>query len=413
MPTTAIDRTGTFETVPWHATLSGLCATLVGLGIARFAYTPLLPAIIAANWFSASTAAYLGAANLAGYVAGALIAAPLATRTPSHTVLRAMMSLTTLSLFACSWPVSFAWFFTWRFVSGITGGTLMVLAAPTVLAHIAPSRRGIASGAIFVGVGLGIAASGTLVPLLLSEGLTQTWCGLGLLSLMLTVLAWGGWPKAASAAAAIHRPSAQRVPTPQLRLLYAEYALNAAGLVPHMISLVVFIARGLGEGLAVGSEYWVIFGLGAVVGPIVAGHLADRIGYRSALRLGFVLQAAAVAIPVFATGAPLLIMSTAIMGAFTPGIVPLVLGRIRELLVHHPAAQKAAWSKATTAFAMLQAVSAYGMSYLLSASGGDYALLFSTGAAAMVLALCVDLLAGRAGPGGGTRCASRPCSAAR
>jgi hypothetical protein len=50
----------------WRATLSGFSASLVGIGLARFAYTPLLPAIIGARWFAPSSAAYLGAANLAG-----------------------------------------------------------------------------------------------------------------------------------------------------------------------------------------------------------------------------------------------------------------------------------------------------------------------------------------------------------
>lgn len=59
---------------PWRATLAGFCASLVGIGLARFAYTPLLPAIVDAHWFTAASAAYLGAANLAGYLAGALMA---------------------------------------------------------------------------------------------------------------------------------------------------------------------------------------------------------------------------------------------------------------------------------------------------------------------------------------------------
>lgn len=50
----------------WRGTLSGLCASLVGIGLVRFGYTPLLPAIIGAHWFTASAAAYLGAANLVG-----------------------------------------------------------------------------------------------------------------------------------------------------------------------------------------------------------------------------------------------------------------------------------------------------------------------------------------------------------
>ena len=31
---------------PWRGTLAGLCATLVGIGLARFAYTPLVPPLI-------------------------------------------------------------------------------------------------------------------------------------------------------------------------------------------------------------------------------------------------------------------------------------------------------------------------------------------------------------------------------
>ena len=45
-----------------------------------------------------------------------------------------------------------------------------------------------------MGVGVGIAASGTLVPLLLTAGLRESWLGLGALSLLLTVAAWFGWP---------------------------------------------------------------------------------------------------------------------------------------------------------------------------------------------------------------------------
>jgi predicted MFS family arabinose efflux permease len=378
---------------PWRLTAAGLCASLVGIGLARFAYTPLLPAIIGAHWFPATTAAYLGAANLGGYLAGALLGGPMAKRMPAARVLRAMMLLATVAFFACAFPVSFLWFFVWRFASGVSGGALMVLAAPTVLPHISPSRRGLASGAIFMGVGLGIAASGTIVPLLLSQGLMQTWIGLGLLALVLTLLAWNGWPThTAPALHSVHATQQHAKPTSGLRALYVEYALNAAGLVPHMIFLVDFVARGLGKGLAAGSQFWVLFGLGAIVGPILNGHVADRIGFRPALRIAFLLEAAAVAIPAFGLGTAWLMASSVIVGAFVSGIVPLVLGRVNELLVHHPASQKSAWSMATTCFAVLQAGAAYGMSFLFVRSGGDYKILFAIGAVAMTLALVIDWL---------------------
>lgn len=381
---------------PWRLTMAGLCASLVGIGMARFAYTPLLPAIIGAHWFSASTATYLGAANLGGYLAGALLGGPMVKRMPAAYVLRGMMLLATAAFFACAFPVSFLWFFIWRFVSGISGGALMVLAAPTLLPHIAPARRGLASGAIFMGVGLGIAASGTLVPLLLSQGLRQTWIGLGLLALGLTLAAWNGWPAdvapAADGTGSASRHAKPVLPVIRLRALYLQYALNAAGLVPHMIFLVDFVARGLGRGLNVGAQYWVLFGLGAIVGPLLSGHLADRIGFKRALRIAYFLQAAAVAIPLLGLGSVWLMVSSLMVGAFTPGIVPLVLGRLNQLLLHHPASQKRAWSRATTSFALLQAGAAYGMSFVLVRSHGDYTLVFAIGALALVLALLIDFL---------------------
>src|ERR1700754_670421 len=150
----------------WRAILSAFCASLVGIGLARFAYTPLLPAIVGAHWFEPSAAAYLGAANLAGYLAGALAGRPLSARMPVAFVLNVAMFVATAAFFACAYPISFAWFFAWRFACGLAGGVLMVLAAPTVLPHVSASRRGVAAGVIFMGVGAGVAASGTLVPLL-------------------------------------------------------------------------------------------------------------------------------------------------------------------------------------------------------------------------------------------------------
>ena len=378
----------------YRGAIAGLAASLVGIGLGRFAYTPLIPPLIEAAWFRPSQVVYLGAANLAGYLAGALVASPLAARFPAASLLRAMMLLASAAFFACAVPLSFPWFFIWRFAAGLSGGVIMVLAAPTVLPHIDPRRRGLVAGLIFTGVGLGVAASGTLVPLLLRLGLAATWCGLGGISLILTLVAWGGWPPEPHpprrAVTGCARPMRRAV-----WALLAAYGLNAAGLVPHMVFLVDFIARFLHQGLAVGAGYWVVFGIGAMAGPLLAGALADRVGFRRALRLAFLVQAAAVALPALTSATPWLLVSSAIAGAFTPGIVPLVLGRVHELLPGDPAAQRVVWGRTTMAWALFQAGSAYFYSWLFGQTGGDYPLLFAIGAGALVLALAVDLLGGR------------------
>jgi predicted MFS family arabinose efflux permease len=265
----------------------------------------------------------------------------------------------------------------------------MALAAPVVLPHIKPSRRGLASGAIFTGVGLGIAASGTLVPLLMRAGLAQTWFGLGAVALLLTLISWGGWPH--EQLPEIHQPSAAPNPRSGLAALYVEYGLNAIGLVPHMIFLVDFVARGLGRGLVTGAQYWVLFGIGAMLGPLASGRVADRIGFALTLRYAFAVQAGLVALLVFSASPLSLSISSIVVGAMVPGVVPLVLGRVHELIPHDANQQRRAWGFCTTAFALGQAAAAYGFSYIFAYTGGTYRVLFALGAAALTTALLIDL----------------------
>lgn len=299
------------------------------------------------------------------------------------------MLLATLSFFASSTPVSFTWFFAWRFLSGLTGGIIMVLVASVILPHISAARRGIVGGVIFAGVGLGVAASGTLVPLLLQQGLQQSWYGLGVLAGTLTLVSWWNWPAEAKA----DTVSSQRAKhaSPAARGLLVQYGLNAVALVPHMVFIVDFVARGLGQGIVAGSHYWVLYGLGAIVGPVVTGHLGDRAGFRPALRAAFLIEAAAVLLPTVSTAPLPLIVSSVVVGGFTPGIVPLVLGRIHELVPLSAEQQRTTWSHAATSFALFQAAAAYGFSWIYAQTGGDYLVLFALGGGAVVLALAIDL----------------------
>ncbi len=104
------------------------------------------------------------------------------------------MVAATAAFFACAFPLSVSWFFVWRFLSGLSGGAIMVLVATAIRPISRRRGAGFVSGMIFSAWGLGIAASGTLVPALLTLGLRETWLGLGALSLVLTALSWFGWP---------------------------------------------------------------------------------------------------------------------------------------------------------------------------------------------------------------------------
>jgi predicted MFS family arabinose efflux permease len=139
----------------------------------------------------------------------------------------------------------------------------------------------------------------------------------------------------------------------------------------------------------------VLFGVGAMLGPLATGRVADRIGFAAALRCAFVVQAGLVALLFFSASPVSLGISSIVVGAMVPGVVPLVLGRVHELIPRDADAQRKAWGLCTTAFALGQAAAAYGLSYIFAHTGGAYRVLFALGAAALATALVIDVATAR------------------
>lgn len=362
------------------ALMTGIMATLAGIGIARFAYTPLLPALVQMQWFTASQAVYLGAANLLGYFLGALFAHSLTERYSKRAVIGASFAAIAMSFLLCAGPGSFAWFFLWRLVSGIAGGILMVV-GPSLALSATPADRRTRVGALsFSGIGLGALLSAWVIPVLLEASLMVTWLTLGLLCGVAGILCDRGVSHLVSPPS----PSTQgandqggRVGMAMVVLLViAAYALDAVGFVPHTVFWVDYLAREHALGQHAASLQWGIFGVGAVCGPLIAGRLARRVGCHHGLALAFLAKAAAVTLPVLSLAFISQAVSSFMVGAMIPGIVALTSSRLAELV--GPAVHKKLWGRATAAFAAAQAIAGYGMAALYGL-WGSYAPLFAIG----------------------------------
>lgn len=374
------------------AALAGLASCLVGIGIARFAYSPLLPMVIKAGWFEAADAAYLGAANLAGYLVGAAGARMVGARMATHKLVPLMMILCGLSFATCAFPAPFAWFCAWRFIGGAAGGVIMVLTASLVLANVPPERRGIAGGIMFTGVGMGIALGGVLVPSLAGFELGVTWTTLGAACLIVTVAALPLWKRMADPHIGDAAEPAGIAPdTAPLHAHYAIYALAAIGLVAPMVFLADYAARGLHMGVEGAGLTWVVFGIGGLFGAIAAGRLADAIGFRRAFIIVIAIEIVAVAAIPFAGTGPAFWLGALVTGVLVPGIVPLAAGRSHILAGRDPARRQRAWSRATVAFSLGQAAAGYALSYLYELTE-RHDLLFFASAAVAVAALALILI---------------------
>ena len=362
--------------------LSGAGATLSGNGLARFAYVPLFPAMVAAGWVSGAEAGLLGALNLSGYLLGVLVARTLARRVGIPSALNIGMGLVVVSLAACAWHPGLAWLAAWRGVAGAAGGILMALAGPAVQAAVPASRRGLAGGIVLGGVAAGVVASAVVVPLFLRAGVSETWLGLAAGAALLWAAAFRAWP-----AGEVVFPS-ERIRGASL--LYAAYALSAAAFVPHMVYFGDLVVHGRHLTLADGALGWMLFGLGGLAGPVIVGRMADRWGAAIALRATLILQVVSLGL-VFLPGR-LALLAAAALGGFTAvGIAAAALARGRELV--GPAAG-AVWVRATAGFAIAQAVTGFAFAALFGHTG-SHDLIFALGLALAVAAVVPSLVPAR------------------
>ena len=357
--------------------LVGLCATLLGVGLQRFAYSPLLPVMVTARWLSPGAAGTLGGANFAGYLVGALAAGWTGRLFGVRRSLRGAMAVAALCFLLCAHDGGLLWLLPWRTLAGIAGGTLMVLAGPAVQVSVPASLRPRAGGVMFAGVGGGIVIGAAIVPLLLPCGVAATWLVLAATAAALTLLAWRHVPDVT----APPDPGLPRLSPAAWRLILS-YAVSAAAITPHMLFWPDYLARGLGYGAAIGAFGWFGFGLAAMVGPALFSGLAIRFGIITAYRASVAIQGLAALLPVLLHGVPVLVLSTLLAGSSAVGATTLVIPAGRELAGERA---PAIWRLGTAAWGAAQTLTGFALAALLAATG-SHLPLFALGAGAGLLA---------------------------
>ncbi|WP_237214194.1 YbfB/YjiJ family MFS transporter [Falsiroseomonas oryziterrae] len=366
---------------------AGAGAVAAGVGLARFAYVPLFPAMVSAAWVDGGGAGLLGAGNFAGYLAGVLAGRGIAARIGVPRALDLGMALAMVAFAACAHDGGLIWFLMWRALAGTAGGILMALAGPAVQASVLPEARGTAGGIVMAGAGSGIIAAGLLVPLLLQGGLPMAWLGLAGAVGLIWIAARRAWPEppalpADGTAAAVPRAG---------RLLLA-YGLSGAGMVAPMVYLADLAVRGRGLPIEAGAAVWMGFGLGAMAGTLLGGRVAGRFGGRRLLPAWMLVQVVALALALVPHWSALLLAAP--LGGFAGvGATAVTLAAARE--VAGPRAG-VIWVRATAGYAVAQAALGFALAALFDATGESHAAVFSAGLGLSLAALWVAWR-GRAG----------------
>ncbi|AMO22636.1 YbfB/YjiJ family MFS transporter [Ramlibacter solisilvae] len=298
---------------PLTVAFAGLIALGVAMGIGRFAFTPLLPLMLAEHSVDLTGASLLASANYLGYLIGAVACTSQpwiwrrcgwASTVNGPRLVRGGLVATVLLTLGMALQLPAAWTLL-RFAAGVASAVVFLYTSGFCLEQLA--RRGVpAMGAlIYVGPGLGIVASGLAATVLvqLQAPAAAGWLTFGLLAALLTAAVWRVFDLtrglAAPAPAAGHAAHGQDLPqasagASEMSLLTLAYGLAGIGYIITATFLPV-IARQTLPGSHWLDLFWPLFGVGVMLGALGASRLKPQADLRLRLAVCYLLQAAGVA----------------------------------------------------------------------------------------------------------------------
>ncbi len=318
-----------FRPLP-HA-VGGAIALASAMGIGRFAYTPILPEMVAALHLSSSEAGLIASANFAGYLIGALMAAAAYFAPRRRGWMLGALLASALTTGAMAATSSLVMFVLLRFLGGFASAFALVFTSSLVLDRLSSVGRGHIAPHQFAGVGAGIVISALLVALLVAQHVAWQWqwmanAALSLLAVVaVMVMIPAGRHTAASAAATagngIGRP---------LAALIAAYGLFGFGYVITATFLVQLVRTN--EVMAPLEPFiWALVGLAAMPSIPLWFAVERRFGTANAFGAACLLLAVGVLSSVLWIAPAGAVMAAILFGSTTIGITVLGLVGARRL----------------------------------------------------------------------------------
>lgn len=351
--------------------LAGLCSQILCVGIARFAYTPLLPVMQTQTWIGDAEGGWLAAANYVGYMCGAFLAASIADLRTKDTLYRISLLLALVTTAAMAFTEQLWLWALLRFLAGLSSAGAMLIAAGLILNWLIRHQHRSELGIHFAGVGAGILVAALAVELMLnlSQNWAQQWLWLTLLGVALALPAWCWLPRPDMT------PSTQQgkvltdtPPTGQfMALMLGAYFCAGYGYVISATFIVTIVER-LPDMAGRGTWVFALMGLAAIPAVMLWDLIARFSGYLYALMLAMAIQIIGILLPVFSQTLSALMLSAVLFGGTFIGCVSLVLTMAGRLYPTRPAKLM---GKMTLAYGIALVV-APALTGLLAERSGNY-----------------------------------------
>ena len=367
--------------------VAGLLALAVGMGIGRFAFTPILPMMQEDAGLSIAMGGWLASANYIGYLLGALSVMGLRMRASS--AIRAGLVAIGLATLAMGLDGGLVWWLVLRAIAGVASALVLINVSAWCLERLAALGRVGLTNTVFAGVGAGIVLAGGLCLALMHAGAgsSRAWTVLGAISLALAVGIWPAFRRDGSAPPSPERAETRAVAWDResLRLVLCYGAFGFGYIIPA--TFLPVMARQVIRDPAVFGWSWPVFGAAAMGSTLAVAALRSFMSNRRLWILSHLVMALGVALPVVWSSIVAVMLAGLLVGGTFMVITMIGMQEARSVAGARATGLMAAL---TSAFAVGQIAGPIVVSYVVVAGGGFSAALLVAGAVLLLSAYALS-----------------------
>jgi len=295
--------------------LAGILSIVVGVGVARFAFTTLLPPMLE-DFLSVSNAGLFASINYAGYLSGAIFSIFMKDINTKVRFFAIGMILSVLSTLVLATTTDTTFWFISRIIAGFGSAMVLIVGGAIVMLKINYEDKTKAMGIHFSGIGVAITSTELISQYVLQNGSwSEAWMALSVVAFVVSfyVIYILSFDKALKKEAQKHKVSKSMF-TPYVIFLILAYFTAGVGFVVQA-TFFPDIINSL-DGLAgYGSLGWLIVGISGIPSAVVWMRLAHRFGSVDVIIVTFFLQIIGILIPTFTNNIYMNLLSGALYGS--------------------------------------------------------------------------------------------------
>ncbi len=373
---------------------AGVCALILTMGIARYAFTPMIPYMQEQTGMSESLAGWLAGWSYIGYLVGLFMVWLMRDlRLKDYFYRYGLFIAVFTTVIMALHDHRLVWYLS-RFFAGISTALGFMLGTGLVLKWLLHNNQKQEMGLHFAGAGLGIVVSALIVNVA-ADSILSDW-------------GWRGqWVALAGIGALLLVPAFVLMPFPETEQIEESVNINKANEPSKRwltLLTIAYICAGFSNTVNVtftsliteyiplenkGTIMWLFVGLAAAPAPFVWDRIARKIGYLNSIRGAFAINIASNFLMTASTSYTAIFLSSIFFGFAFMGIVSLTLTIIGNKY-RYRATQVMA--QLTLGYCVAQILSPILAGIIAEESGSFNLALFSVSGIMVIGMLCLSLM---------------------